>query len=306
MHIAILGATSHIARDLVRSYASASADTLTLFARRPEAVAQWLQQNGLGGRYAVAPMETFAQWEGLDAVLNFVGVGNPAQMATLGAGIFDITAQYDAMALHYVQQHPGCRYIFLSSGAAYGANFEAPVDQHSMALIPHNKLQPGDWYAVAKLHAECRHRALPELPIVDVRVFNYFSHTQDLEARFLISDMLRAIRDKTVLQTSSDYIVRDYLHPADFFQIVQCVLASPPTNAVADCYSQAPVDKLTLLQAMQERFGLRYVVSQGDVGVHAFGKKPHYYSLNRRMAEFGYQPSRTSLQGVLHEAGLLF
>jgi hypothetical protein len=41
------------------------------------------------------------------------------------------------------------------------------------------------------LHAEAKHRALFNFSIVDVRVFNYFSHTQDMNARFLITDNLR-------------------------------------------------------------------------------------------------------------------
>jgi nucleoside-diphosphate-sugar epimerase len=206
------------------------------------------------------------------------------------------------MALGYVRQHPDCRYIFLSSGAAYGASFDEPVNEKTKATIAINNLQPQDWYAVAKLHAECRHRSLPHLPIVDIRVFNYFSHTQDMEARFLITDILRAIRDKTVLKTSSDYIVRDFIHPSDFYQLVSVLLAAPATNTVVDCYSRAPIDKPTLLAAMQEKFGLQYETTQAAVSVNATGGKPQYYSLNTRAAEFGYQPALTSLQGVLQEA----
>jgi hypothetical protein len=43
------------------------------------------------------------------------------------------------------------------------------------------------------MHAEAKHRALFNFSIVDVRVFNYFSHTQDMNARFLITDIVRAI-----------------------------------------------------------------------------------------------------------------
>jgi hypothetical protein len=38
-------------------------------------------------------------------------------------------------------------------------------------------------------------------------------------------------------------------------------------------------------------------------GVNATGSKPHYYSLNTRAADFGYQPGFTSLDGVLIQAG---
>ncbi len=208
------------------------------------------------------------------------------------------------MALDYLSRHPDCRYVFLSSGAAYGSNFEQPVDGNSRATIPINHLQPQDWYAVAKLHAECRHRSLPHLPIVDIRVFNYFSHTQDMSARFFITDLLRAIQSGETLMTSSDNIVRDYIGPADFYQLVSRILAAPPINEVVDCYTQAPVDKMTLLASMNERFGLRFEVSNAPAGVNATGVKMNYFSNNRRAEVFGYVPSKTSLDSVLNEAFL--
>jgi nucleoside-diphosphate-sugar epimerase len=154
---------------------------------------------------------------------------------------------------------------------------------------------------MAKLYAECRHRALPELPIVDIRVFSYFSRSQDPAARFLISDILSAIRSGRVLQTSSDYMVRDYLHPSDFHRLVEALLAAPASNAVVDCYSLAPIDKPAMLSALEAQFGLRYAFTPARVGVNATGAKPHYYSRNRRAADFGYIPVMTSLQGVVTE-----
>ncbi len=305
MRIAILGATSQIAKDLVQSFCAQSSHELVLYARRPEVVSQWLASVGLVGRYAVADFAAFSSDEQFDAILNFVGVGNPAQAAAMGASIFDVTLKYDEMALGYVRQHPDCRYIFLSSGAAYGASFDEPVNEKTKATIAINNLQPQDWYAVAKLHAECRHRSLPHLPIVDIRVFNYFSHTQDMEARFLITDILRAIRDKTVLQTSSDYIVRDFLHPADFYQLISVLLVAPATNTVVDGYSKAPIDKPTLLAVMQEKFGLQYEILQAAVSINATGGKPHYYSLNTRAANFEFQPTWTSLESIVKEMQII-
>lgn len=305
MRIAILGATSQIAKDLVLSFCTQSSHELELYARRPAVVAQWLASVGLVGRYAVADFAAFSADAHFDAILNFVGVGNPAQAAAMGASIIDVTLKYDEMALDYVRQHPDCRYIFLSSGAAYGASFDEPVNENTKAIIAINNLQPQDWYAVAKLHAECRHRSLPHLAIVDIRVFNYFSHTQDMSARFLMTDVLRAIRDKTILKTSPDYIVRDFLHPSDFYKLVDALLSSPAINVAVDCYSRAPIDKPSLLAAMQEKFGLKYEIVQAGVGVNATGGKPHYYSRTTRAADFGYQPTLTSLEGIVKEMQMI-
>lgn len=304
MHIAILGATSQIARDLIVSFSAAGECHLHLFARRPNEVVQWLANNGSPGRYQVDDFSEFAQHE-FDAVINFVGVGNPAQAVVMGNAIFDVTLRFDEMVLEYLQTHPACRYLFLSSGAAYGSAFSEPAKRSTSAVVAINDLVPQEWYGVAKLHAECRHRAHPGFHIVDIRVFNYFSRTQDATARFLITDILRAIRDKTVLKTTSDYIVRDYLHPTDFFNLVNALLSAPAANAVVDCYSRAPIDKPNLLEAMQKEFGLRYEIVEAAAGINATGCKPHYYSQNMRAAEFGYQPTLSSLEGIVMEAAAM-
>lgn len=301
MRVAILGATSQIARDLIVSFSAEADKYLHLFARRPDEAAKWLMSVGLSGHYPVDEFSGFANHE-FDAVINFVGVGNPAQALTMGNSIFNITLHFDQLVLSYLQTHPACRYLFLSSGAAYGANFNEPANRDTPAVVAINNLSSQEWYGVAKLHAECRHRAHPELSIIDIRVFNYFSHTQDISARFLITDILRAIRDKIVLKTSPDHIVRDFLHPSDFYKLVSALLFAPATNVAVDCYSRAPIDKSNLLVAMKEKFGLRYEIAEATASVNATGGKPHYYSLNTRAADFGYQPGLSSLEGIFQES----
>ena len=304
MKIAILGATSKIARDLILSLSHEAGNRLYLFARRSAEVKTWLAANGMKDRYPVADFSGFGPQD-FDAVINFIGAGDPAQISTMGSSIFDVTLRFDEMVLEYLRTHHACRYLFLSSGATYGSNFSEPVRRDTPAIIRINDLAQHEWYGAAKLHAECRHRAHPSLCIFDIRVFNYFSRTQDIDARFLITDILRAIRDGLVLKTSADYIVRDYLHPSDFHRLVSALLSAPAGNTPVDCYSLAPIDKPSLLAAMQEKFGLRYEISEISASVNATGSKPHYYSLNKRAEDFGYLPAWTSLDGVLSEAAII-
>lgn len=301
MRIAILGSTSQIAKDLIKSFSMSGEHELTLFARRREAVVAWLNEVNIDKAWTVAGYADFHASHYFDAVINFVGVGNPAQAAAMGASIFEITQHYDELALAYVKAHPQCRYIFLSSGAAYGSTFDEPVNENTVARIPIDNLKPQDWYGVAKLYAECRHRALAHLPIVDIRVFNYFSHTQDMDARFLITDIFRSIRDKSVLKISADVNVRDYLHPTDFYQLIHKIIDAPATNAVVDAYSKAPIDKPTLLASMQERFGLEYEIVCYGKEINATGLKTHYYSVNRMANKFSYLPKLTSIEGLIKE-----
>lgn len=301
MRIAIMGATSEVARDFVALLLEAGGDELFLYARRPDAVQAWLAPRKLRPPAAISFLDVFPGDQTFDAIINFVGVGDPAKALALGPSILDVTQACDDVALRYLRQHLACRYIFLSSGAVYGGDFAAPVTGQEPAQVAINRLGPGDWYGVAKLHAECRHRARPDEAIIDLRVFSYFSHTQDMSASYLMTDAIRAIQSGTPLTTSAGNIVRDYLHPADFTQLVMAVLKAPPDNAAIDCYSQAPVDKLSLLAGLQERFGLQYKISS-DAPASGRGEKVNYYSTSRAAEEYGYRPAFGSLDCVLGES----
>jgi nucleoside-diphosphate-sugar epimerase len=301
MRIAILGATSEVARDLVALLLETGGDELFLYARRPDAVQAWLAPRDLPAPAANASLDAFPADQTFDAIINFVGVGDPAKALALGPSILDVTQAYDDMALRYLRQHPACRYIFLSSGAVYGGDFAVPVTGEEPAQVAINRLCPGDWYGVAKLHAECRHRARPEEAIVDLRLFSYFSHTQDMSASYLMADAIRAIQSGTPLTASGSNIMRDYLHPADFMQLVKAVLKAPPGNAAVDCYSQAPVDKFSLLAALQERLGLQYRIAL-DTPASGRGGKVNYYSKSRVAEAYGYRPAFGSLDCILGES----
>jgi len=280
--VAILGATSQIASDFI--YRASASHTLFLYARSN-----------------FEPFSAFGKMH-YDAIINCVGVGDPAKAAEMGGSIADITLQFDTLALDYAKANPGCRYIFLSSGAAYGGDFAEPAT---------GRIQPSfantsqDIYGAAKFTAECRHRAAKELHIVDIRLFNYFSRTQNLGARFFITDMLRALKNGETFQTSPATMTRDYLHPDDFAQLIEAILQFPPANVALDAYSRAAIEKFALLEAVKQHFGLHYEVDKNAATVNATGIKTNYYSIYRRAAKFGYKPAYTSLEGLMLEIGAI-
>lgn len=302
MRIAILGASSELAKDFIALTLEQTEDDLLLYARRPQAVRHWLETIG-NTTTEVYSFDDFPPAREVCALINFVGIGNPAQARLVGPSVFETTHFYDHLATDYVLKHPRCRYIFLSSGAIYGSDFEQPVTETSLAHVNINKQKNEDWYGLAKLHAECWHRSMPQTPIVDLRVFNYFSHTQDMKASYFMADVVRAIRDGIDLQTTSTNIVRDYLHPTDFHRLVYCILKAPPMNAAVDCFSRSPVDKFTLLGAIQAHYDLKYKVEDT---ASAGSVKLNYYSLSRLAEKFGYRPTMSSIDGILLESDKLF
>ena len=156
---------------------------------------------------------------------------------------------------------------------------------------------PTDWYSIAKLYAEAKHRAMSDHSIVDVRVFNYFSHTQDMNARFLITDIVRAIKNKEILKTNAVNIVRDFITPPDFYRLIMFVINSLNENFSIDCYTKAPIDKFSLLKIFQKEFNLKYEIVE-NAGINGTGLKVNYYSKKNHS---DFQPIFTSHLGVINE-----
>ena len=171
----------------------------------------------------------------------------------------------------------------------------------TVAKININNLTSSDWYAIAKLYAEAKHRSLVDYSIVDIRVFNYFSHTQDMNARFLITDIVRSLKNKETFNTSSVNIVRDYITPIDFNNLIKLIINYKPLNTALDCYTKSPISKFDLLSELESKFGLNYHINASANIVNSTGSKINYYSVNKKAKNIGYSPRNTSLDGIIHE-----
>jgi len=305
MKIAILGATSQIAQDLILSFSINKDYDFSLFCRNVVVLEKWINSENLSERYQIQEYSEFGNHKKYDVIINFVGIGDPTKAQKMGSDIFKVTEQYDDMALEYLKQHRKTKYIFLSSGAVYGGDYKDPVKKDTLATININNLATTDWYAIAKLYAEARHRSLPDLSIVDIRVFNYFSHTQNINARFLITDIVRALKNGEVFKTSPDNVIRDFITPPDFYNLIQAIIDYKPLNTALDCYTKSPVEKFNLLSEIESKFGLNYEVDENLNVVNATGAKFNYYSENKIAKDIGYNPGSTSLESIIREINFL-
>ena len=304
MKIAILGANSQIAKDLLLSFSKKKNYDFSLFVRKVELLEKWINNKNLNESCQVQEYSSFNNNQKYDVIINFVGIGDPAKAQEMGNNIFKITEQYDEMALEYLKCNKETKYIFLSSGAVYGGDYKDPVNKDTLATVDINNLTSTEWYAIAKLYVEAKHRSLPSLFIVDVRVFNYFSHTQSMNARFLITDIVYAIKNKEVFKTSSENIARDFITPPDFYNLIRTIIDFKPINIALDCYTKSPVLKFDLLSEFGSKFGLKYEVGKDIDIVNATGAKLNYYSVNKAAKSMGYNPKNTSLEGIIQEVNL--
>lgn len=297
MNIAILGATSHIAKDLILLFHDRH--QLVLYSRRPAAMMQWLSQITLK-RCINRHIDEFSDRLHYDAILNFVGAGDPETIRRLGKRILTITETYDQMVLGCLQEHPDCLYIFMSSGAVFGDNFSTPVDHQTPSIFPINNLLPQYYYGLAKAQSEYRHR-MSDHNIVDLRIFNYFSSAVNLQNESMICGMLRSILESREFVVDRVNVTRDYVGPKDFYQMIKLLLEQETINTAVDLYSRLPISKDLLIDKMKDRYGLRVSVRDAPVA-HATGVKENYYSINLAANSLGYRPTKTSIETIFEES----
>jgi len=305
--VAILGATSHIAKNLVRLFLAQGDVRLVLFAREPACAAAFAGMHAPAGtEFATPPLSGFAGGE-YDLIVNCIGFGEPRRLQASGGSLFTVTEQYDNLVLQYLAGHPDCIYVNMSSGAVYRGAFGAPVEDDTPAVFRVNEPHPADSYAVAKLHSEIKHRAAVGCNIFDLRIFSFYSRHIDPDAGFFLSDIVASISGGLPFVTGDNEIVRDYVHPEDLYALVRACACRRGLNCAVDVYSRAPVAKSELLEYFRRIWNLDVRMRKDSGTGGPSGNKDIYCSASRRAARLvGYDPKHTSLEAVAAETRALF
>lgn len=300
--IALLGATSHIAKGLILGLHGSGQNELFLFARSPERVQLFLESIGAENsqRIKIKPFSELSD-DSYDVVINCVGIGNPAKLAAGLLSIFTITETFDNLILEYLKEHRNSLYINFSSGAAYGTDFSAPVSGTSQARFNINSIDPSEYYSIAKINSEAKHRAMKDYNIVDLRVFGYFSRYIDLDEKFLLSEIVTCILKGKEFVTGPGNIVRDFINPQDLLGFIKACMAQDGFNDVLDVYSAKPATKFEILEHFALHHGLKYRVEAAYTAFTVTGSKDHYYSTNSKAASIGYVPRFSSIDGIENE-----
>jgi len=299
--IAILGATSQIAKGLIFNYARRSDCRLYLFARSTERIAEFIKAIDPKCTVSIHEFNEFSR-DKYDVVINCVGVRKTADFADRIVSVFRLTEDYDNLVIQHLEQQPEALYINFSSGAVFGTDFRVPVDEDSRATWEVNKVESSEFYGIAKLNSEIKHRSLKGFNIVDLRIFGYFSRFIDPAAKYLLTEIIDCLKSGQELQTDQNNIVRDYLHHQDLFTLVNKCIERTAVNDVFDAYSRKPVAKLELLNYFQKSYGLKYSIRADLDLVSPTGRKDNYYSLSRKAGRvLGYEPAYGSLDCLAQE-----
>jgi nucleoside-diphosphate-sugar epimerase len=295
--IAILGATGHIGKALAAELNGDPNTELLLYARRPNAVVGGLDITEFGERP-------------FDVVINAVGAGDPGRLKKIGSGIIELTEQIDNFVLRALENDPRALLLSLSSGAVYGTEFFSPAATQTKIEIAPNDIMEKNFYAIAKLYSEVKHRALSKFNIIDLRVFSFFSRYLDLDGQFFMADLARSLMNKQTFETMPDEMVRDYTVPEDFAQLIRCCIqkwqsSRSPINTAIDVYSREPTGKFDLIDHLENEFGLICQISEQLNSPATGGQKSMYCSNFNKAEEWGFRPRYDSIEGIAAELTML-
>ena len=289
--IAILGATSHIAKGLILNFLKGETSSLFLFARTPGKIKDFLKINSPGLNPHIQGFNNF-QENKYDVIINCVGLGTPDKVREANGNVFKLTEEFDNLVLKYLRRHPKTIYINFSSGVVH--------------TITPGAFKPEHFYGIAKLYQEARHRALDKLHIVDIRVFSYFSRFIELDSGYFLTELIKNISEKKVFITTPCDFTRDFLSSEDLFSLVCLIIKAKPFNDVVEAYSLRTVNKFGLLDYFAENYSLKYTIKQKVKLSCPTGQKDRYFSISKKASYlFGYKPKFSSLETVVKEAGYL-
>jgi hypothetical protein len=303
-NIAILGSTSHIAKGLINNFLQSGGFCLHLYTRSPDRLLRFLDglEESMERDHTLHEgYDDFTEGS-YDVIINCVGVGTLSKLAGNYSNYFMVTEKYDNLIIEHLLENPDTLYISISSGAVYGRELSAPANEDTVNHISVNHITTNDYYAIARLNAETKHRAFGNLRIIDLRVFSYFSRFIDLTDGYFITEIMNCILNEKVFVTDDVNIVRDYLHPEDLFLMIRKCMGAGKINKAFDAISSRPVEKREILDYLSLEYGLKYEISRFTSHASATGPKNIYCSNYNSGVCIGYEPAYSSMDVIEQES----
>jgi len=295
--VGILGGTGHIGKNLIYYFSKNNKYELNLFSRDVTST------KNITNEFKNINVDNYDKLNSyeLDTVINCVGISNPTKILDDKIDVKKITDKYDEQVLLYLKKFSDSLYINISSGAVYGENFTNNVNEKS-TITTMQEINP---YAESKISIEKKHRKLSDNNIIDLRVFNFFSRYINLNTNFLLCQLVNAIKNKTIFITDSNDITRDFIHPSDFFNLIEKCIKKNTINDVFDVYSKKPISKFEIIDLFEKKYDLGFKITNNIIEISPTGVKQNYFSSSQKAGKIGYEPEFTSFETIQDEIKFL-
>ena len=295
--VGILGGTGHIGKNLIYYFSKNNKYELNLFSRDVTST------KNITNEFKNINVDNYDKLNSyeLDTVINCVGISNPTKILDDKIDFKKITDKYDEQVLLYLKKFSDSLYINISSGAVYGENFTNNVNEKS-TITTMQEINP---YAESKISIEKKHRKLSDNNIIDLRVFNFFSRYINLNTNFLLCQLVNAIKNKTIFITDSNDITRDFIHPSDFFNLIEKCIKKNTINDAFDVYSKKPISKFEIIDLFEKKYDLGFKITNNIIEISPTGVKQNYFSSSQKAGKIGYEPEFTSFETIQDEIKFL-
>ena len=307
-NVAIFGATGHVAKNLIHYFLNNTKDNLFLFSRNKSNLQSFVSSISNDNSITNDNRILYTSYENLhsqsfDIIINCIGISNPSDIKTHKNKILALSKKYDDVILEYLQKHIFCQYLNFSSGIVYGNFLQPPHDELSSNSISNDLLH--NEYYLSKIYLEKKHRSLPSLNIIDIRIFSFFSKFINLNTDFFITKIIKSINNNEEFFTTGEIFFRDFIHPKDLFQLIYSCMKNPKLNFAIDAYSRSPISKYDILEEFSNHYNLKYSFKDNLKINESTEFKKYYYSLSRKAQNIEYAPIYSSLETLLDESASL-
>ncbi len=276
--IALLGATGHIAKNIIVRGLIDPNQEWSLFSRRPQYVQTFIENEVVSPQpHQNLDYQDFEKTN-YDVIINTVGITENEVLINHPSAIFEADSIDTRVLSYLLNGHEATRYIHFSSGAVYGDVYDEEVTTE-YSRIPISPIEKEHYYGISKLYLEARHRAYPQLLISDIRIYNFFSRFIDLNSKYLVVQLINACREVRVFETSSEAIYRDFLHPDDLWAILQYLFDSKDAFPTIEPASLEKISKSDMIQLFVESFGLIVYINKNSTQ-STKENKTYYYPRN--------------------------
>jgi nucleoside-diphosphate-sugar epimerase len=261
--IAIFGANGHIAKNIIYYFLQQENVELYLFTTNKSKCQNFinsLKQNNYN--YKIKVYEQFNLYK-YDCIINCIGLGTFRKDFNF-TNYFKVIEYYDNLIISYLQKHSTCNYINMSSGAVHKE-------------IHINDFKVEDIYTITKLNSEYKHRTYGNLKIIDLRIYSFFSRFADIENdNYFINEIINCILKNKEFNTTTDNIIRDFIHPVDFMNIIkECIQMQ--NNCFFEIGTKDNISKNEILNYFQQNYNLK-INYTNEINYNTLsGSKLQYY-----------------------------
>ena len=302
-NIAIFGASGHIAKNLIHQFSKNSENNLLLFSLNQIKLHDFISSINANKNIIYSSYDDIHS-HSFDVIINCIGISDPSEISKHGNEILALSKKYDDLIIKYLEKNTSCQYLNFSSGVVYG-DFLQPPNNESLPDLSLNNISNDDFYSLAKIKSEIKHRLKSSLNIIDIRIFSFFSRFIDLNTSFFISKIITSINNNEEFITNRQNFFRDFIHPEDLFQLICICIKNSNSNFAFDAYSTSPISKYDILQEFSNHYNLKYSFNDDLEIEEPTGFKEKYYSLSRKAKKIGYVPIYSSIETIHNESRFL-